>query len=492
MSDEALETPDRKELQALEREGRPGAYLYANSDIVYIHKDGRKAHAVNTSPPRMNVYLPYEHEDIGGLINASVEQEEAKGEAEEVPAKKPAPKKSGFKQNYRQYNKLLKDSYFIVDESDPRTSFFYIPRLRTSRTIDRQIALRGLSPTTSKTILERPSALKYDPFQSLKMWQTEDGESIFNTYVPAVWRENLFYEGTPIPKANLPEVFERFFAYVTGNDSASKRYMLAWIANSLRQKNMQYLVMIGTKGVGKGILGQILEYLHGPENYVNRSITQVGSHFNGGIENKTILHFDEGQLNDRDQLAALKKLIDPKIEINKKFVNSYQTEQRASVFLTANEFDAIEYDTDDRRYSVVNLPETPLDENPHVWAGLAPDRATYVDMLVRDEENLAALAHYLYHLDIGDLHMTRAFRGSYYREIAIAQLQGWESATRDLILSVEGQDIPLKDVQAKLAEAKITKRLGRPISRRDLQALGKKTGEFRVFNTKANAWRIKK
>src|SRR5690606_20302657 len=110
----------------------------------------------------------------------------------------------------------------------------------------------------------------------------------FNIFKKPYWMNQ-----TSTANNNLSKIYYDFFMHLTGNDSKSFEYMLKWLANSIQDRNRTILVAIGDQGIGKGVLGQILEKIHGKDNFALTSDVILKDKFNSPIVNKRLVHIDE-------------------------------------------------------------------------------------------------------------------------------------------------------------------------------------------------------
>lgn len=257
----------------------------------------------------------------------------------------------------------------------------------------------------------------YNPRQTGPLRKDSLGIDVYNTYAPPEWKREHFFFGTPLPAVPaLPALYEEYFTHLTGGDADSKEYLLDWLATSLTSRNFTMLTAIGAQGIGKGLLGSILEQLHGSRNFHEGRDQVFKSHFNAQIMNKTLVYVDEVDLRTKDAQDRMKAMVNEHIEIERKGHDAVYAKNYASFYLSSNTYDAIRMDHDDRRFSIIQLTEKSILDTP-LGARLAD---------LTGAANIRALAHYLVGRPVNRA-MNRPFKSARTEEVKEASLADWES-----------------------------------------------------------------
>ncbi|MFA5584780.1 MAG: primase-helicase family protein, partial [Bacteriovoracaceae bacterium] len=242
--------------------------------------------------------------------------------------------------------------------------------------------------------------------------------STFNIYQRPEWmnhRENI---------TDIPELYKDFFIHLTNNHQDSYEYLLNWIANSLQSRNKTMLVAVGDQGIGKGILGDILRELHGEENYTKTNDEILKSKFNMSLKYKTVVNIDEINIkNNKYAFNRLKDLINDSIQIEQKGKDQTTIKNTASLYLSTNDNDALPWQDDDRRLSVIELTQTPLKDSPLVLN--YDSEEDYVQELLK-EENIKALGCYMLTRKINPKEMERRFLCNKFTDLIANNLKDWE------------------------------------------------------------------
>lgn len=184
-----------------------------------------------------------------------------------------------------------------------------------------------------------------------------------------------------------------------------------WMARGLFQQTerVRYAVFLvsHTKGLGKGILCNILSELYGRHLSVNvNGLGGVVGRFQGSLKGRMLVSVaetvDRGDNNRFSACEALKPLItEDFVTIEQKYRDAISVENYMRFMFSSNHLDGLPIDQNERRFLVINAASTkPFSSD--FYADLAG--------LARTEEGLADIASYL-HEHVGDPLPTRAPKG---------------------------------------------------------------------------------
>lgn len=244
---------------------------------------------------------------------------------------------------------------------------------------------------------------------------TATGINLFNTYVPPEWKANWFYGGAQITGSAIPTVYFDFFTHLTSGHEESREFLLDWAATSLRARNYTILTAIGEQGIGKGVLGMILEMMHGKSNFAKVRDDVFKQRFNSRLAGKTLIYVDEADLRTKESQDRIKDTVNESMEIEAKGVDATSVRNWASYYLSSNSYDAVRIEAGDRRFSIIQLTDTPL--NVTDWIKRIPE--------LLDENAVSELARALWVRDI-KADMKRPFRSARAAEVMEAGLNDWE------------------------------------------------------------------
>lgn len=264
----------------------------------------------------------------------------------------------------------------------------------------------------------RDWSLTWEPSNALVV---DEANFKINTFVPsAILKEVLDPTSTPKNIPSVPPTIARVLQHVTGNDRATYRHLINWLAVIWQQKTMTGTawVLHGTQGTGKGVfMHHILTPLFGEHNVESKRAEELDSEFTGFFENKFVIFIDEievGNSTAQNRVTAkLKNLIvEPTISIRKMYQPAYAARNHANLIFASNKNQPVEISDDDRRFNVAPYQGTPI-------------RLSSTDIDVRIPQELADFAWYLEH---------------HKADVALAR-QPLKSAARDAMISVTKSSI---------------------------------------------------
>lgn len=284
----------------------------------------------------------------------------------------------------------------------------------------------------------------YNPQRSGQLTcSDETGIHIFNEYVPPEWKREWFYRGADIKAQTIPQIYDDFFNHLTGGHVESKTFLLDWIATSIRARNYTILTAIGEQGIGKGVLGHILETMHGVSNYAKVRDDVFKNRFNSRLANKTLIYVDEADLRTKESQDRIKDTVNNTFEVEQKGKDARSCENYGSYYLSSNSYDAIRIEASDRRFSIIQLTDTPLKDTPLI---------NIVDDLM-DVKNVNELAAALWHHKVTS-DMLRPFRSGRADEVMEAGLTDWEAyVVFDWCDLNAGHTIDIKTLQQDIVAA---------------------------------------
>lgn len=304
--------------------------------------------------------------------------------------------------------------------------------------------------------------MEYNPESTSPITEHPNLLYSFNLYDPPSWKRNYSLRSEPVaPVDALPPVYDEFFKHLVDNHTESYEYLLNWLALSLQGRNLTFLTAIGEQGAGKGTLGEILEGLHGPSNFVKVRDSIFKERFNAPLKNKTLVYVDEVDLKTKESRDRVKDMANDMIEVEEKGLDARSYRNHASYYLSSNSLDAIKIEPGDRRFSIIQLTDKRLIDTPLI------DKR---DDLV-SEENINLLARYLFHRKINKHEMFTPFRSARYDEVKEASLKDWHIwVIEEYLPKNVGKTLPLSIVKDEIERQGV---LNKSPGRRAFQELAK-------------------
>lgn len=324
--------------------------------------------------------------------------------------------------DYYWIQKFVNSKIIFDKDSEDDKIYLYDDRDRTVENIAQNRMLAMIDPKLKWHHKRYTCSFEYNPRVPFKIAK-RDNFWYFNTYKPPKWLEDYFYDEAkkPIKKVGeVPKLYHDFLEYLVDGDSESYNYILDWIANSIHTKNLTYLTTIGTQGIGKGILGEIIGLIHGESNYYKEDKRIISGNFNGQMADKTFLYLDEFEIKSVDQENKTKDLVNKRISLEKKGVDARMVINYCNVYISSNNLDSIRISPDDRRFSLINLTDIPMTK-----AYPNRDIKSYTDILYKPE-NITEFAQYLYHRDYDKARMLKVFKSNRTMAVKYAGLMQWQ------------------------------------------------------------------
>ena len=258
----------------------------------------------------------------------------------------------------------------------------------------------------------------YDPINCFKLrkvgkfWE-------YNLYEPPEWYAEFFYsENRKLPVVSSPpELYDRFLRHLVDDHVVSYEYVLDWLANMLQARNFCVLTTIGNKGIGKGVLGDIMKELVGAHNWAKTDNKIVEKDFNAQIINKRLTYLNEVRIKTAEQENKFKALIDPTIEVEQKGIDAKQITNHSSIYLSSNNLDAVPVTSDNRRLSIVMLTAKKLTDIMTV---------NEIKSLTENKELIKQFGIYLMNRSVDSDRMMRPLESPRTEVIRSARLNAWQ------------------------------------------------------------------
>ena len=321
--------------------------------------------------------------------------------------------------DYALIQKIMRSKLVADVESDRKLVYIVDTECKSISTISFQV----LNSLFNKKINFKGklynAKLDYRPDIYDILSRDKDGLWVFNTYNPPFWLTDHFFSGGDIsvPKVSkLPEVYDKFFRHLFDDHEKSYNYVIDWLTNAVRSRNYCILCTIGARGIGKGILGNIMEALFGEENYKLTGNRVLSSNFNAQLKNRKLVYLDEITVGDTKEEDALKLLVNDSLEIEQKGIDAKVFKNFASIYLSSNNLDSIKLSGDQRRFSIVDLTTKRLLEVMSIEE---------IKSLTH-EDNIRDLAYYLFHREYDEREMLRVFVSERTQRVREHSLNTWQ------------------------------------------------------------------
>jgi hypothetical protein len=182
-------------------------------------------------------------------------------------------------------------------------------------------------------------------------------------------------------------------------DLEASAYTLNWLAHTLQfpEKKMGVALLVqGSHGAGKGVIGTIMRAIIGTAHYTHlTNISELLGKFNAGALEKCLLAVvDEVQLDQaksKSQHSSIKTLItEDTHKVEQKFVASYRVNSYVNFCFLSNNADMMRVESGERRFFALQVADT--------YANQSQQSREYFDQLLKVSPK--AVAHVLYSRDL--------------------------------------------------------------------------------------------
>ncbi len=366
----------------------------------------------------------------------------------------------------RSFNMLLQkqieqgDSDFKID-ADIENSFSmsgYLPAIDLKSgsllVLNQDFSLTGIHPDAIKNKLSTKEfnawrkqaqllSCIYNP-QSLETVASKDNHPTFKQpYIEVNVCNHADWRKRPLVQKDLPKMLATHFSYFIP-DADCRHFFFCWLRTAIFDRNGTALVLIGTKGAGKGLLNKLMRKMVGPQNYGEAPRSFFQKEFNKVLKYKMLINVDE--------LTAGKK----GIEIMKSYLNDQQNieekgkdadqliDMHASFIISNNNETSFKLQQDDRRFSVMDLTKVPM---------LEAFGKEYVDNINREidenDELIYEFGCFLYHYDIKGFNKYDPWKGDQYHSVVICNFNYWQQQLYKKLTSREQAEYFYEDLFPK-------------------------------------------
>lgn len=214
--------------------------------------------------------------------------------------------------------------------------------------------------------------LTFDPQNPVVV---DEASKVVNTFIPTEYMR----VGKKNKKGAFPTI-QRVLDSAVGTGEVQEHF-INWLAVvwQQRRKPLTAWVLHGTEGTGKGILfHNILRPLFGRNHAVQKRATELGSQFNGWLEQALIAFIDEIDadmfINAKAVEADLRTMItEPTASIRRMRTDSYEVQNYAAFIFSSNKKRPVSIPPGDRRFNIGKYQELKLQITQKEIDGIADE-----------------------------------------------------------------------------------------------------------------------
>jgi hypothetical protein len=279
--------------------------------------------------------------------------------------------------------------------------------------------------------------IRYQPYSLTKYELTESDDAsgqyyIVNSCVQPDWRYRS-------DKSEIASIFKEFIESLFSTKE-SLRYALAWIYEAIYGRNATYLVLNGRKGIGKNILATACSKMVGTRNYVEAPRSALTKEFNTYLKDKRLVLMDEISFRDNKEKDKLKSYLNDRQSVEGKGKDAKMIDLYCSIILSSNTDKDCNIEPDDRRFSVMDLCETPLLQS------LGSEGIAKLVEYIESEDFPLAFNSYLEENMMEDYNPNEPFKGETFNRLCLSSLKVWQLAIYEAVTSKEKEGYIIKDI----------------------------------------------
>lgn len=319
--------------------------------------------------------------------------------------------------------------------------------------------------------------VKYDPTKP-KRW--EEDYLVVDEYIYDLDHYNLhvdpLWKAIPDTGEGLPEDILKILSHMVRHNAEQLNCLFDSTHFMLKDRNHVYLVLSGSPGIGKGLYGILLTALLGDSNVKDAPKGALKSNFNDLFSETRLVIHDEYPASTREEMASLKKNIENKQSIQKKFQDAQNLEKIwASQIITVNKGIRYAFEPNERKFSVLDLTNVPLLE---IMSETEINAVT--ERINEDTEYLAKIGHFFLNRK-PTFSKQKGFKGRRFWQMCVAGLTGFNryllselrkeegkqyvfnSLAKSYISKINGRELPSEE--EVIAHLEMWRLAGRPIAR---------------------------
>lgn len=281
----------------------------------------------------------------------------------------------------------------------------------------------------------------YDPQKPTGLYTSDfQGQNVVfaNKYIKPEWLETEI-------KANCPQEFVDFMDYFI-IDADCRAYVYCWLREMVVGRCHNILLLNANMGTGKGTFTKIVQRLVGNSNFFSTSQDFFNSRFNGELDAKKVIVFDEIEIKGAAK-NTLKNIANEQIAIEKKGRELLYVENHASIIVTNNHASSCKLVPSDRRFHAIDVTDVPMKD---VFTG--HDLAK-LNELIDQESFIANIGWWLTSI-VPKKEWNPAFtwKGPKFKYLCELSLADWQRYLIESIKTAKKADLIISDVKEDYKE----------------------------------------
>lgn len=276
----------------------------------------------------------------------------------------------------------------------------------------------------------------YEPYNPYKI-SKKDSYTIMNTCEFPEYRYQIDSEESP----ELNPLFLRLLDHLF-KDKKSHDHAMAWYLSAIHNRNQVGLTMIGERAIGKSKFCETFPRMFGASNFRLGDPKAMEKEFNSFLDKSRIVLFDEVAMNTDEEMTRMKKYFNETNSIEKKGKDAETKQTFCSFVFSTNYHRNIKILSDERRFSCVDLTDTPLYK-----VMSRADIGKLESYIAHDPDFPLAFYRYIVKHADKDFNQALPYKGQTFYDAVEANLTKWQRAIFEHIEQGVTENFTLADTE---------------------------------------------
>ena len=282
----------------------------------------------------------------------------------------------------------------------------------------------------------------YDPKKPTGLYTSAfQGQDVVfaNKYIKPEWLETEI-------EAECPKAFERFMEYFVIDDEC-RAYVYFWLQEMLVGRCSNMLLLNANMGTGKGTFTKVVQKLVGSSNFFSTSQDFFNSRFNGELDARKAIVFDEIEIKGAAK-NTLKNIANDQVAIEKKGKELLYKTNHASIIITNNHASSCKLVPSDRRFHAIDVTDTPMKD---VFSGAEMMK---LNELIETEGFIAQVGWWLINKVEAKKEWTPAFtwKGKKFQYLCELSLTDWQRYLMEYLKNSKESEIEISEIKEEYRE----------------------------------------
>lgn len=310
----------------------------------------------------------------------------------------------------------IRENVFPMKDKESGKIIFYNKKYRIFERLSPDVYRADLEITKDELASRAITGYaEYNPKREEPLYTNLDGEGrvyyVGNTHNPALWRKRK--PSNKDIKSNL--YYKLTHNYLLTPEMTEKS--LDWMHETITGRNQTVLVVIGSKGSGKGLVAGLIKQLVGPANACRTNKSIFEDKFNEQLDERQFVLFDEAKLG-LEEMEIIKNYTNDEISIEGKGLKVKTVANHGSYMITNNSLSNVKFSPDERRISLLEPRRN--DINTVINSKYLKQIAEMNETKMREEppQELIDFGHWLLQRKpLSESH--EAFKGDYFYKVTV-------------------------------------------------------------------------